>query len=67
MIVRYARHRRKGKEMSDKRKYIFKMVKASEFDDWLNERADEGYKMEFVRMITRKELMLAVVMQLVEE
>ena len=53
--------------MSDKRKYIFKMVKASEFDDWLNERADEGYKMEFVRMITRKELMLAVVMQLVEE
>ena len=50
-----------------KRKYIFKMVKEAEFDEWLNERANEGYKMEFIRMVTRKELMFAVVMQLVEE
>lgn len=52
--------------MEEKRKYIFAMVKESEFDDWLNERADKGYQMEFVRMFMRKnELSCAVVMRLV--
>ena len=66
MNARYARQRRKECLVA-KRKYVFKMVKEAEFDDWLNERADEGYKMEFVRMVTRKELKFAVVMQLVED
>ena len=42
------------------------MVKASEFDEWLNARANEGYEMKFIRMVTGKKLKFAVVMRLVE-
>ena len=50
--------------MAEKRKYIFAMVQASEFDEWLNARADEGYELEKSWMVSARELKFAVVMRL---
>ena len=51
--------------MGEKRKYIFAMVQASEFDEWLNARADEGYELEKSWMVSaREQPRFAVVMRL---
>ena len=47
-----------------KPKYIFELVKEEDFNAWLNERANEGYKMEKAWMVTRRELQFATVMRL---
>ena len=49
-----------------KRKYIFKLVKDSKLDEWLNDKADAGYVLEQSWMVRRKggRLTFAVVMRL---
>jgi len=49
-----------------KKKYIYERVEESKLQDWLNERAAEGYVLEDSWMITRRmgRVMFAVLMRL---
>lgn len=52
--------------MAEKRKYIYERVDESKLQDWLNERAAEGYVLEDSWMITRRMgcVLFAVLMHL---
>ena len=53
--------------MAKRKKYIFKVVKASKMDEWLNDKADAGYVLERSWMVSRKgHLSFAVVMHLAD-